>query len=859
MSAPPQELLYNLLPAVYRQRDIETGGQLRALMAVLELQYRALTQNIAALYDNFFIDSCAEWLVPYLGAQLGVTGLGDPDLLFPEQRALVGNAIAWRRRKGTPAVLQPLIRAASGWYATASEAPVGTVSIGLCRLPVFGAGPTPATPAPIAGSLVQRFAFDPLGLSCPLYNVPLLPLPATETAPQALLPLPITNTWLAQDLAGYDAAYGAWPAALQPPDSALYGPGRGLSVTVSGQAVPPTGIVVMDLSQGAMPPAGFPLFASAPLASVPALPEDPEVEITIGTEGPYMLSLVGELSSLADIAASLQKAIQTASSDPVFTTAQVVAASNALLVVPGGFAPLVILFGPTTSDPQTATLLGLTVPTPVIAVQSGTLTPFPSLPASGTLSLLLTIGSTTAAVAPALPITDVGQLAKALEAAIQAASTDAGFADAAVLAGTDSILVLPGAIAVPVAPATEFVLSFADGADAATLQLLDLVGLDPEHGYLALPTLAAPGVPSVRYGYGFPWAIGGGPYDRPGQPPAPGTRVYPAGSAAPYPTLTEALQSWSTDQPGTALILISDNGAIDASGLAITLSAGQSLTLAAAPQLCPALTATAPITLAGPAGSRVAFDGLLIGAGISIADDLAVDFADCTLYPPASGVSIDAATGAAPIAVTLTRALAGAIILPSGVALTVTDSVIGNIGAALATAPVIAGSTDGKTAGPVLTIERATIFGAVNAAAITTIGDTLFNQPVAVTDTTAGLFRYSYVPPGSAALPQSFCQPLRALQQAAAQLDVPLSELPPAVVAQIEQQMTPVFVGGAYPAPFYAQLADGNAPELLSGSSSGSAIGAFGRARAPQRLTQATRVVAENLPLGCRTAFSYLT
>jgi Phage tail protein (Tail_P2_I) len=864
MTEPPSDLLYALLPAVYRQRDIETGGQLRALMAVLDLQYRALADNIGALYDNFFIESCADWLVPYLGAQLGVAGLGDPDLLFPEQRALVGHAIAYRRRKGTPSVVQPLIRAASGWYATASEPRLGTLSVALCRLPVFGAGPAPAAAAPVAGSLAGRYSFDTLGLACALYTVPLRPLPAAAAAPPALLPVPITLASLTQDLAAYDAAYAALPPALQPANSGLYGPQRGLSIALSDQPVPPIAILPMDLSQGDMPPAGFPLFASAPLDTMPKLPAAPELDVTLGTEGPYQLSLPGGLSSLAEVAKALQTAIQAASATPAFTTAQVLAISNALLVVAGGFAPLAIGFAPTTDDPDTAAALGLTQPTAVIAVRSGSLSPFPSLPATGSLALVLTIGGVAASVTPALPMTDIDSLAASLQAAIRSASTLAGFAEAVVLGDADRILVLPGALSAPPPPPPgsgpqPLELSFSPNEAAGQLGLVDRVGLDPEHGYLAWPALAQAPVPSVCYGFAFPWQIGGGPYDRPGSPPAPQARIYRAGTSPAYPTLTEALGSWTADQPASAVILFSDNGITALDSLSIALAVGQTLSLAAAPQLCPTLVVASPIALTGSAGSRIGFDGLIIGGGVTLAQNLAASFSDCTLYPPASGLSIQAEPGAAGIVLQFERVLAGAVILPSGCALVAADSVIGNIGAAAADAPAIAGSADGTLAGPSLALDRVTIFGPVNAASAVSVADAVFTAPVALADTATGLFRYSVVPPGSAAVPQLFCQPSRALQQAAAQLDVPLDKLPPATVTEIEQEMVPSFVGGTYPDAGYARLADGNAPEILAGSSSGSEMGAFGRARAAQRLVQATRVVADSLPLGCSFSFLYLT
>ena len=71
-----QDRLYNLLPAIYRIRDANDGGQsLRALMAVLESEFTRLEQDIDGLYDDWFIETCAEWVVPYIGDLLCVRNL----------------------------------------------------------------------------------------------------------------------------------------------------------------------------------------------------------------------------------------------------------------------------------------------------------------------------------------------------------------------------------------------------------------------------------------------------------------------------------------------------------------------------------------------------------------------------------------------------------------------------------------------------------------------------------------------------------------------------------------------------------------------------------------------------------------
>ncbi len=117
--------LWALVPSVYRERDAEAnqGGALRALVEVLGDQAEVVAQDLARLYDSWFIETCEPWVVPYLGDLLGVRALHalEPDGATPMPRAYVANTIAYRRRKGTPAVLEQLARDVTGWPAKVVE------------------------------------------------------------------------------------------------------------------------------------------------------------------------------------------------------------------------------------------------------------------------------------------------------------------------------------------------------------------------------------------------------------------------------------------------------------------------------------------------------------------------------------------------------------------------------------------------------------------------------------------------------------------------------------------------------------------------------------------------------------------
>jgi hypothetical protein len=115
------ERLYKLLPAIHRLRDAEQGEQLRALLGVMETEFERIEQDIAILYDNWFIETCDEWVVPYIGDLLGVRPIRPVPSAGVSARAYVANTIAYRRRKGTAVVLEQLARDVTGWPARAVE------------------------------------------------------------------------------------------------------------------------------------------------------------------------------------------------------------------------------------------------------------------------------------------------------------------------------------------------------------------------------------------------------------------------------------------------------------------------------------------------------------------------------------------------------------------------------------------------------------------------------------------------------------------------------------------------------------------------------------------------------------------
>jgi hypothetical protein len=115
------DLLYNLLPAVQRIRDAQQGEPLRQLLALITRQVGVLQEDLDQLYDNQFIETCAPWVLPYIGDLIGYTSLHPVSPNEPTARAEVANTIAYRRRKGTASVLEQLARDVTLWNARAVE------------------------------------------------------------------------------------------------------------------------------------------------------------------------------------------------------------------------------------------------------------------------------------------------------------------------------------------------------------------------------------------------------------------------------------------------------------------------------------------------------------------------------------------------------------------------------------------------------------------------------------------------------------------------------------------------------------------------------------------------------------------
>ncbi len=122
--------LYKRLPEIYRIKDEELPKnylyadqpvealQLKSFLAPVEELFGAIDENIESLYHDFFIETCDDWVIPYIADLLGTTHLtGDVWTL----RADVADTIALRRRKGTLGAIELLTFILTKWGVHCAE------------------------------------------------------------------------------------------------------------------------------------------------------------------------------------------------------------------------------------------------------------------------------------------------------------------------------------------------------------------------------------------------------------------------------------------------------------------------------------------------------------------------------------------------------------------------------------------------------------------------------------------------------------------------------------------------------------------------------------------------------------------
>jgi hypothetical protein len=308
----PLPRLYDLLPAYIRYRDAGEGEPLKSVMEALEIPFVALYNDIGALYDNWFIETCEEWLVPYIGELVGVRGLESARRLLPSQRTRVANTLAYRSSKGTLAVVERVARDVTGWPCHLNDfrqtvatvpavenpivergrsadlrrpddlgrlgGPFNVITHTLDLRPAAAADPPVDDPGgfhplhlglafwrlesyPVSGGTPRSrelpgeppgarraFTFNPFGLEAPLFNLPQTADGAVYLSAERNLPVTLRTLPLAEEIAALRAG--------RPVADGFFGVGPAFRILegVEGKSdlrlVPPEEMEICDLAQG---------------------------------------------------------------------------------------------------------------------------------------------------------------------------------------------------------------------------------------------------------------------------------------------------------------------------------------------------------------------------------------------------------------------------------------------------------------------------------------------------------------------------------------------------------------------------------------------------------------------------------
>jgi len=292
------DCLYNLLPAVYRIRDAEQGHPLRAFLRLIDSQVDIVKEDIDRLWDNFFIETCEDWVVPYIGDLVANNLLHD---VVRNNRADVAKTIYYRRRKGTLPMLEELARDITGWGCraveffellgwtqnmnhiryhskecpdvrdlstmdlvnTAFDSVSHTVDVravdqieGWYNIKNIGFFLWRLRSYPLENGVARalsgpgdhRYHFSSLGNPIPLFHHPLRQGDDAGLAREIHVPAPIRPTAFYNDLESF--ATGLTPATT------YYGVGKSLLIIKDGTEVPSTDIICKNLKNWAPVPPG---------------------------------------------------------------------------------------------------------------------------------------------------------------------------------------------------------------------------------------------------------------------------------------------------------------------------------------------------------------------------------------------------------------------------------------------------------------------------------------------------------------------------------------------------------------------------------------------------------------------------
>ncbi len=858
------ERLYRLLPGVYRSRD--TAGELRAFLGLFADELLRLRANVNQQLADHFVDSCQDWMLPYLADLVGT------DVLYADgvrNRVDVKNTIRWRRAKGTLAGLEDMTQGVSGWGAHAVEMlervvwlqnlahvkPEMLFCLDLRNRDVVAALNTPFSKTQLTRDLrpLALRASGAVGLARAT-NVAMHVWPIPSFPLQHVTPVAVNNGRFSFAALGFDQNLYAGGVSSETDSAAQIDNGA----DISAAHVDHVPLRIQDVRRHAAAYVNSEVGFCIREDGVPIC----SAAVSVGpTATPSVATLI-EFAQFAQVQGMIAADQSLFGVTQVFTLAAV-RLGAVMQMIGSALAPVEYSPGLPLAD-QLQLLnphgtLQLDGATPNFSYTPGAMAYSPNSGEFHHPALLLRIANVGAAAGfPESEVVVRNERGMALQVFLPAiaallagqslyiyVSTDGS----AYFARGDHAVGLPdrnpdqgpyGAFALQhLARAAESQVRLTPGhplgatrTRRAVIRALccwdqplepplisGQVAIDPERGRFMFPAGELPtGTLSVDYRFGLSWSVGAGPFDR-------GTLSIPTLTVAldrdAQHTSIQAAINAAPDGGATAVVIeILDSGTYVESlnianrnfpgGLVIQASALQTPTI---------------VKPAGPAfGMRVnnstlsalTLDGLTFTAGdwqLQGAID-AITLNYCTLTPASVSIAMVAAT----TELSLRSSICGPIALTVGAgSAMVSDSVLQH---PLATVEQPQGQFVLDIANMALTLDRCTLVGDMSAASASVANSLLYGD-VSVADQAASCWRFSRLP---AAL-----HPPRAFRTTSA---------------------TPIFISLKYGDAGYCHLHPNTSSALRSGGEEGGEIGAFHQAGIAWRLQNLARRLSEYTPAG---------
>lgn len=901
--------LYELLPAIHRIRDAEAagadteqGGPLQQLIAVIAEQAAVLEENLAQLYDDQFIETCADWVTPYIGGLIGYRSLHGVAPSISSPRADVANTIAHRRRKGTAAMLEQLARDVTGWDArvveffellittqymnhlrlhnaaspdlraweplerlgTAFNSIAHTVDVrriatrqGKFNIPNIGVFLWRLHAYSLTGSPAfqvdqNRCLFGPLGNNTPLFTRPEAEEVITHIAEPINVPAPISRRVLDEYLQDY------------------YGNGKSIWLRVmdaqgGAQEIGPEEIHVCNLSDAR--DAG----------------RRQRISVAGLTGQTFTLTFAGETTdaiasdaSLAEIQTALEELDSIAAGD-ISVTGEVTSSGVDVVVSFMESFALVPVPAISVSIQDLGDAQGVTTRVDLnwahdnhlqIAIDPvlGRLW-FPSnvrqlvhIAGHRSGSYRLSFGDEmTAAIASNATAADIRAALLQLDNLTTESVSVIGNV------GSSEIRIVVG-------------FSAALGENIPVI-VVDTDQLTPNPTVVSVTQLPRAGDEGsnlqVNFHHGFGAALGGGEYSRERTSDAEGTTVLRVPDD--HATIQAALAALT----GDGVVEITNSGRYEES-LSMPVPANGNLHIRARDGHRPTIVLRQPLVLRRDTSSEITLDGLMLAAAsvtVSATDNVLrrLILRHCTLVP-ALALTVDGES--------MHPTLPSLIVEQEGVTVVIDNCIIG----AVRTTPVtkvevsdsiidatdpahiaFASAADAENeSGGDLTIQNSTVIGLVFAGSLPLVSNTIFHAsaqgaaPVRSVRKQIGCVRFSYLPSGSQ-VPRCYrCQPDLAIQeaitamekkQAGALTDAQRESITNGVYARIQ----PAFTSLRYGTPAYCQLRQLTPIEIRTGADDESEMGVFQQVHQPQRETNLHVRFDEYLRFGLEAGIFYET